>query len=113
MVHLAVIARLHAVRVRAAAVAGVADQPLISGCDTLGAAQIERSFALSVTPWLGVDTSLLRLARLARLVHLMRHVSHLRLIRFFRVDAVVVAGAGLALAAVFMGTAVLSLNPLI
>jgi voltage-gated sodium channel len=64
--------------------------------------------ALSVTPWLGVDTSLLRLARL---VHLMRHVSHLRLIRFFRVDAVVVAGAGLALATVFMGSAVLGLNP--
>src|ERR1700736_4994293 len=42
MVHLAVVARLHAVRVRAAAVAGVADQPLISGCDALGAAEIQR-----------------------------------------------------------------------
>jgi len=67
--------------------------------------------ALSTLPVLGVDASLLRLARLARLVHLMRHISHLRLIRLVRVDAVLVAGVALALAAVFMGTAVLSLNP--
>ncbi|MDT5366633.1 MAG: voltage-gated sodium channel [Mycobacterium sp.] len=67
--------------------------------------------AMSVLPVLGVDASLLRLARLARLVHLVRHISHLRLIRVVRVDAMLVAGVALALAAVFMGTAVLSLNP--
>ena len=66
---------------------------------------------LSTLPVLGIDASLLRLARLARLVHLVRHISHLRLIRLVRVDAVLVAGVALALAAVFMGTAVLSLNP--
>jgi hypothetical protein len=67
--------------------------------------------ALSCMPVLGIDASLLRLARLARLVHLVRHISHLRLIRFLRVDAVVVAGAALAMAAVFMGSAGLGLNP--
>jgi hypothetical protein len=66
---------------------------------------------LSTLPVLGIDASLLRLARLARLVHLVRHISHLRLIRLLRVDAVLAAGVALALAAVFMGTAVLSLDP--
>jgi hypothetical protein len=67
--------------------------------------------ALSFLPVLGVDASRLRVARLARLVHLMRHVSYLRLLRLVRVDAVLVAGAGLALVAVFMGAAVLGVNP--
>src|SRR3984885_6473678 len=48
MVHLAVIAGLRAVRVRATTIAGVADQPLISGCDAPGAAEIQRALSVIV-----------------------------------------------------------------
>lgn len=70
--------------------------------------------ALSFAPMvLGGDTSLLRLARLgrlARLVHLGRHVSHLRLLRLVRrVDPVLVAGLVLAVAAPFLGSALLGM----
>jgi hypothetical protein len=38
--------------------------------------------ALSLMPFLGEATSLLRIARAARLVHLVKHISHLRMVRF-------------------------------
>lgn len=37
---------------------------------------------LSMLPWLGGTTSVLRVARLARLIHLAKHISHLRMVRW-------------------------------
>ena len=48
VVHLAVIARCQAVRSGAAAVTGVADDPLIGGGDALLAAQVERAAGVFV-----------------------------------------------------------------